>query len=64
MLDPVTEMKAKASASGVSLSAACKKAGVDRSIPERWKKNVPKSFITYANIMQAIDDLAKEQESK
>lgn len=61
MKDPVNELKIKAAAAGTNITAACNRAGVDRSIPERWKKNVPKAFVAYAKIEQAINDIAKEK---
>lgn len=64
MKNPIEELKIKAAAAGTNLTAACTKAGVDRSVPERWKKNVPKAFVNYAKIDQAIDDLAKEKLEK
>lgn len=64
MENPFTEIETKARAAGVSVRAACKKAGYDRSVPERWKKNVPKSIVIYASILEAIEDLKKEKESK
>lgn len=64
MKNPYSEIEEKARQAGVSVSAACKRAGVDRSVPERWKKNVPKSLVTYAGILEAIDDLKKEKDQK
>lgn len=64
MKNIVDELKVKAAAAGTNLTAACERAGVDRSIPERWKKNIPKSFVAYAKIEQAIDDIANEKSEK
>ena len=62
MKDPVSELKIKAAEAGTNLTEACKRANVDRSIPERWKKNVPKAFVAYAKLEQAIEDIANEKQ--
>lgn len=56
MNNPVTILKTKAAAAGTNLTAMCDQEGIDRSILERWKKNVPKSLMTYFRLLNAIEN--------
>ena len=56
MENPVTTLKTKAAAAGTNLTKICEEQGIDRSVVERWKKNVPKSLMTYFQLLNAIEN--------
>lgn len=56
MENPVTTLKTKAAAAGTNLTAICDQENIDRSTVERWKKNVPKSLVTYFRLINAIEN--------
>lgn len=55
MLDPLKSLKVRCAETGISLSQACRLAGVDRHAIESWNRKIPKSFQTYNAILEAIE---------
>lgn len=61
MINPVELLKVKAAEAGTNLTEVCRNAGVDRSMIERWKKNVPKALITYELLNEEINKILKNK---
>jgi len=58
------EIEKRAKHIGVKLSEVCRKAGVDRSILERWKKEDPKSITTLNALNNALDEIEAENNAE
>jgi len=56
-------IKSRCDEAGIKISAVCRKAGVDRSVLERWKPSDPKSIQNLNAFNDAIDELIKEKEN-
>lgn len=54
-------LKRRCEAAGTNLTEVCSEAGVDRSIPERWKNKEPKSLEILASLETVI---AKKEKQK
>ena len=52
----------EAEKNGVSVSRVCETAGVNRQAWQRWKDNPPYSFNTFCRMIEAIDQIEREQE--
>lgn len=50
-------LKSECEKLGVSLSEVCRRAGVDRSVIERWKKKEPKTVQILRRLEEAITDI-------
>jgi hypothetical protein len=53
-------LKRKCKRAGTDLTQVCRDAGIDRSIPERWKKENPKTLDIVVKLLQAIENKQKE----
>ena len=58
------DIEKRAKQIGVKLSEVCRKAGVDRSILERWKKEDPKSITTFNALNAALDEIEAESNAE
>lgn len=52
------DLKTKAAAAGTNLTAVCARAGVHRSVPERWKTAVPRSMRTALKLYRELEILS------
>lgn len=53
-------LKNKCDELGITISQLCRRADVDRSIPERWKAKDPKTLETLDALNKALQDIKKE----
>lgn len=58
------DIETRAKKIGVNLSEVCRKAGVDRSVLERWKKEDPKSITTFNALNAALDEIESEKDAE
>lgn len=60
MTQIIRSLKTRCAAAGTNLTEVCRVAGVDRSLPERWKKRLPKSL----EVLNALETALNEIEAK
>jgi len=53
-------LKAMCEEAGTDLTQVCREAGIDRSIPERWKDKNPKTLEIVVKLIQAIENKDKK----
>ncbi len=58
--NPADQIKEYADEKGVSVNAACKRAGVARTTVHRWSKNEPETIKNMRLLKAAIDELAEQ----
>lgn len=60
-MNPYEEIKQMCVEKGISMRQACKWAGVDQSVLNRWKNETPKSIDTFNRLKETINkvDLIK-----
>jgi transcriptional regulator with XRE-family HTH domain len=59
----ISELKAECEKNGTTISEVCRRAGVSRSIIERWKNAPPKSFTIYWSLKNALGTIVSEKQN-
>lgn len=57
MTELFLDIRTKCAAAGTNISAVCQRAGVHRSVPERWKYREPKTRRVVNKIYAAIEEM-------
>lgn len=54
MINPIKSLKLACAEAGISLSQACREAGVHQQVIDKWNRKLPRSFELYNKVMAAI----------
>lgn len=55
MINPIKSLKLACAEAGISLSQACREAGVHQQVIDKWNRKTPRSFDLYNKVMAAIE---------
>lgn len=58
------DLMIRCAALGISLSALCRSANVNRSVPERWKYEMPESRRVYNVLIEKLEELEAIEAAK
>lgn len=58
----LTSLKLKCVEAGTNLTEVCRKAGVHRSVVDRWERELPKSFKTLELLTKAVEEIKAENQ--
>lgn len=58
----LTSLKVKCVEAGTNLTEVCRRAGIHRSVVDRWERELPKSFKTLEALHAAVEDIKSEKQ--
>lgn len=59
--DRIAKLEKDAVDAGSNLTEVCRKAGVSRATPDRWRKHTPKTVLLVTRMEEIVAELAKQK---